>query len=316
MNAKHYYQILIFITFLYCQPKEEIEFELNSISGYVLESVNASPLIDIMIEVLSGNNMVKDSTFSDENGFYLMENVGYVWKPKIRFSHRDFHTHSEKLLLKYLDSMNNVLHDAILNPIPEENKIKPIVKSSRESRAESFFTEGNIFYTIQPFKNTYKAEHIIIKSIRVIENQDNYLTIKVNDIFYDPVVCYVPQMNKYENLTSIMEGYFEKPYFKKSKFPQFLPDSLLRNTMIYGSVIDSKTMTPIFGAEVRIPKTSKRRITSNDGKFAFEVNQPGRYEIIVEAPIGSGLFQRGKTEILVKNSKGGWFKSNQYLVER
>ena len=93
-----------------------------------------------MIEVLSGNNMVKDSTFSDENGFYLMENVGYVWKPKIRFSHRDFHTHSEKLLPIYLDSMNNVLHDAILNPIPDENKIKPILKSSRESRAESFFT--------------------------------------------------------------------------------------------------------------------------------------------------------------------------------
>ena len=86
--------------------------------------------------------------------------------------------------------------------------------------------------------------------------------------------------------------------------------------MIYGSVIDSKTLTPIFGAEVRISKTSKRRITSNDGKFAFEVNQPGRYEIIVEAPIGSGLFQRGKTEILVKNSKGGWFKSNQYLIKR
>ena len=86
----------------------------------------------------------------------------------------------------------------------------------------------------------------------------------------------------------------KKPYFKKSKFPQFLPDSLLRNTIIYGSVIDSKTMTPIFGAEVRISKTSKRRITSSDGKFAFEVNQPGRYEIIVEAPIESGLFQRGQ----------------------
>ena len=84
MSLLNSYQILIFITFLYSQPKEEIEFELNSISGYVLESVNASPLIDIMIEVLSGNNMVKDSTFSDENGFYLMENVGYVWKPKIR----------------------------------------------------------------------------------------------------------------------------------------------------------------------------------------------------------------------------------------
>ena len=35
---------------------------------------------------------------------------------------RDFHTHSEKLLPKYLDSMNNVLHDAILNPI--QKKIK------------------------------------------------------------------------------------------------------------------------------------------------------------------------------------------------
>ena len=73
----------------------------------------------------------------------------------------------------------------------------------------------------------------------MIENQNNYLTIKVNDIFYDPVVCYVPQIwNNHENLTSIMEGYFEKPYFKKSKFPNFT-DSLLKYYN-HGSVIDSK----------------------------------------------------------------------------
>jgi len=37
------------------------------------------------------------------------------------------------------------------------------------------------------------------------------------------------------------------------------------------------------------------------------------YQILVEAPINSGVYQQGKTEILVNNSHGGWFLSNQYL---
>ena len=36
----------------FCQPKEEIEFELNTISGYILNNINAEPIIDIKVEVL------------------------------------------------------------------------------------------------------------------------------------------------------------------------------------------------------------------------------------------------------------------------
>ena len=45
----------------------------------------------------------------------------------------------------------------------------------------------------------------------------------------------------------------------------------------------------------------------------FEVDKIGTYQILVEAPMSLGLFQQGKTEILVNNSHGGWFLSHQYL---
>ena len=310
-------RFFIIILFIYsnslCQPKEEIEFELNTISGYILDNVNTSPIIDIKVEVLSGNNLVKDSTFSDENGFYSIENVGYVWKPKIRFSHRDYRPHSDKLLPTFLDSNNNVYHDAILTSIPNNQKIKSVPKSSLVGRAESFFTAGNNFYHLSKIDDQIESEQIIIKSMKAIENKDGYLLINVNDQFYDPVRCYVPQIKKYENLASIMSGYFKKPYFKNSKLPKFLPNNLLRPSIIYGTVFNFSTKEPIAGAEVRILNSSKRRITAKDGKFAFEVDKIGTYQILVEAPMSLGLFQQGKTEILVNNSHGGWFLSHQYL---
>ncbi len=297
----------------FSQPKEEIEFELSTISGYVLNNLNANPIIDIKVEVLSGNNLVKDSTFSDENGFYNINNVGYVWKPKIRFSHRDYNLHIDRLLPTFLDSLDNVMHDALLIPIPDDQKIKPVSKSSLEGRAESFFIKGNIFYNLSNSGDQVKADQIIIKSMKAIENKSGYLIINVNDQFYDPVRCYVPQIKKYENLASIMSGYFKEPYFKNSSLPKFLPNKLLRPSIIYGTVFDSGTKEPISGAEVRILNSSKRRITSKDGKFAFEIDKVGIYQIMVEAPMSLGIFQQGKTEILVNNSHGGWFLSNQYL---
>ena len=298
----------------FCQPKEEIEFELNTISGYILNSLNANPIIDTKVEVLSGNNLIKDSTFSDQNGFYFIENVGYVWKPKIRFTHRDYYIHSEKLLPGNLDSLNNLSHDAILKPIPDANKIKPVKKSSIEDRAESFFKIGNVFYHLSTIKNEMKADHIIIESIKAIENKNGYLLIKINNNLFDPVRCYVPQLTKYENLASIMSGYFKEPYFKNSNLPQFLPKTLLRPSIIYGTIFNSTSMKPISGAEVRILNTSKRRVTSQNGKFAFEISKKGKYQILVEAPISLGVYQKGKSEIIVNNSHGGWFLSNQYLA--
>ena len=305
--------ILLTSSSSFCQPKEEIEFELNTISGYVIDNINTGPIIDIKVEVLSGNNLVKDSTFSDENGFYSIENVGYVWKPKIRFTNRNYRKHTDKLLPTSLDSLNNVFHDAILISIPENQKIKPVIKSSKEGRAESFFIIGNNFYHLSKIETKMKADRIIIKSIKAIENKNGYLILQINNQFYDPVRCYVPQINKYENLASIMAGYFDTPYFNNSTLPQFLPNHLLKPSIIYGTVFNSISGETVAGAEVRILNTSKRRITGKDGKFAFEIDDIGTYQILVEAPINLGIYQQGKTEILVNNSHGGWFLSNQYL---
>ena len=84
--------ISLFIASAFGQPKEQIEFQLNTISGVVLNSVDATPVIQLKVEVLSGNNLTKDSTLTDENGYFIMENVGYVWKPKIRFSIKNYQT--------------------------------------------------------------------------------------------------------------------------------------------------------------------------------------------------------------------------------
>ena len=82
--------ISLFIVSAFGQPKEQIEFQLNTISGVVLNSTDATPVIQLKVEVLSGNNLTKDSTLTDDNGYFIMENVGYVWKPKIRFSIKNF----------------------------------------------------------------------------------------------------------------------------------------------------------------------------------------------------------------------------------
>ena len=111
-----------------------------------------------------------------------------------------------------------------------------------------------------------------------------------------------------------MNGYFKEPYFKNSNLPQFLPKKLLRPSIIYGTIFNSTSMKPVPGAEVRILNTSKRRVTSQDGKFVFEINKKGKYQILVEAPISLGIYQKGRSEIIVNNSHGGWFLSNQYLA--
>ena len=80
----------MFFFVLHAQPKEGIEFKVNTISGVVLDSITSKPLMDVEVDIYTGNNVLKHSTITDENGFYTELIVGYLWKPKISFSMHNY----------------------------------------------------------------------------------------------------------------------------------------------------------------------------------------------------------------------------------
>ncbi len=300
-------------TFLGAQPKEAIEFQLNTISGQVLNSLDKTPVKNLRVEVLSGNNLLKDSTVTDENGHFNMDKVGYVWKPRILLLSRDYHKLTVKLNPDDLDSLNNITVHPMITPIPDDQRIPYLGKTTIESRAESFFVKGSVFYYLSIINDYFSAERNIIKSKRVIKDGTGFIILKINEVYYSPERCYVPQMGKYENLSYIMDDYFPEPVFGPSGLPQYLDENLLQPTMIYGTVFDAKTQNIVPGAEVSIAGSSKWRITDELGKYAFQINEPGSYQIIVNPPFGYSSSQTGISEILVKSARGGWYRSNHYL---
>tara|TARA_B110000014_G_scaffold185556_1_gene134465 strand:- start:209 stop:1153 length:945 start_codon:yes stop_codon:yes gene_type:complete len=310
---KFVFFIPILLSLSFGQPKESIEFQLNTISGVVLNSTDASPVIQLNVKILSGNNLVKDSTITDDNGYFIIENVGYVWKPKVRFSLKNYQSITLKLTPQDLDSLNNMIIGQVVSPVPDNQTIPTLSQSKIESRAETFFIKGNVFYYLLPTYDGISAEMIIIDSYEAIENEDSYLFVNVNDNIYDPVRCYIPQMGKYENLSCVMKGYFDTPLFEQSGHPQFLPDNLLRPSVIYGTVINTKTGETVMGAEVMLKGLFKRRISDEHGKFAFQVDKPGIYEVMIDPPFGFKKNRIGLSSIKVREAKGGWYRSNQYL---
>ena len=305
--------ISIFGTILSAQPKETIEFQLNTISGQVLNSLHQTPVNNLKVELLSGNNLLKGSSITDENGNFIMENVGYVWKPKILLVARDYHELTMKLNAYELDSLNNISIHPMMTPIPDDQRIPYLEKTAIESRSESFFVKGSVFYYLSIINDYFSAERIIIKSKKVINDGTGFIILTINEVDYSPERCYVPQMGKYENLSYIMDDYFPEPIFGPSGLPQYLDENLLQPTMIYGTVYDAKTQKIVPGAEVSIAGSSKWRITDELGKYAFQINEPGSYQVIVNPPFGYSSSQTGITKILVKSARGGWYHSNHYL---
>ena len=305
--------ISIIATTLSAQPKETVEFQLNTISGQVLNILHQTPVENLKVELLSGNNLLKGSSITDENGNFTMENVGYVWKPKILLVATDYHQLTMKLNPDELDSLNNITINPMMTPIPDDQRIPYLGKTTIESRAESFFVKGSVFYYLSIINDYFSAERIIIKSKRVIKDGTGFIILKINEVYYSPERCYVPQMGKYENLSYIMDDYFPEPVFGPSGLPQYLDENLLQPTIIYGTVFDAKTQNIVPGAEVSIAGTSKWRITDELGKYAFQINEPGSYQIIVNPPFGYSSSQTGITEILVKSARGGWYLSNHHL---
>ena len=302
---------LLVLSFIMSQPKEQIEFQLNTISGVIFNAADSTPLMDLKVEILAGNNILKDSTFTDENGYYRMENVGFLWKPKMRFSLQNFQTKLYKLDPEKLDSLNDMLIGEVVFPVPDEDQIPELKRSTIKSRAEMFFIKHNVFYNL---KDNQSAERIVIDTCIAIETDPGFIVIKINDIIYDVARCYVPQEGKYENLSYILKSLLTEPIFEKSENPKFIPDRLLEPNVLFGSIIDFKSGKTIMGTEVYIPALRQRRISDEDGKFAFTIDKPGIYEILLDPLDNKTSKKMGKSYVIIKTNKGGWYKSNQYLL--
>ena len=302
--------ISLSLTNLFAQPKEGVEFKLNTISGYVIDSLSSKPIMDVNVDIYTGSGVLKHSTITDEFGYYEKPVVGYLWKPKIKFSLHNYYKKGLRLDPATLDSNLNMSVNVMMLPVPEEKRIPDLTKSTITNRAETFFIIGNVFYYLTDQNN---ADRIIIKTAEAIETAPGFIIMKVNDTHYDIARCYVPQEGKYENLSFIMKSLLADPIFKKSKHPLYLDHGLLEPSVIYGYVMNILTGDPVMGAEIIINEPFKRRISDENGKFAFHINDSGRYDIVMNPPPRFEKVTFARPEIIINQVRGGWFKSNFYV---
>ena len=302
--------ITLSLTNLFAQPKEGVEFKLNTISGYVIDSLSSKPIMDVNVDIYTGSGVLKHSTITDEFGYYEKPIVGYLWKPKVKFSLHNYYKKALRLNPDILDSNLNMSVNVMMLPVPEEKRIPDLTKSTITNRAETFFIIGNVFYYLT---NRNNADRIIIKTAEALETAPGFIIMKVNDTHYDVARCYVPQEGKYENLSFIMKSLLADPIFEKSKHPLYLDQGLLEPSIIYGYVMNILTGDPVMGAEIIISEPFKRRISDENGKFAFHINDSGRYDIIMNPPPRFERVTFARPEIIINQERGGWFKSNFYV---
>ena len=302
--------ITLSLTNLFAQPKEGVEFKLNTISGYVIDSLSSKPIMDVNVDIYTGSGVLKHSTITDEFGYYEKPIVGYLWKPKVKFSLHNYYKKALRLNPDILDSNLNMSVNVMMLPVPEEKRIPDLTKSTITNRAETFFIIGNVFYYLT---NRNNADRIIIKTAEALETAPGFIIMKVNDTHYDVARCYVPQEGKYENLSFIMKSLLADPIFEKSKNPLYLDQELLDPSVIYGKVLNILTGDPVIGAEIIINEPFKRRISDENGKFAFHINDSGRYDIIMNPPPRFERVTFARPEIIINQERGGWFKSNFYV---
>jgi len=305
-----FFIITLIITNLFAQPKEGVEFKLNTISGYVIDSLSSKPIMDVNVDIYTGSGVLKHSTITDEFGYYEKPVVGYLWKPKIKFSLHNYYKKVLRLDPATLDSNLNMSVNVMMLPVPEEKRIPDLTKSTITNRAETFFIIGNVFYYLTDQNN---ADRIIIKTSEAIETAPGFIIMKINDTHYDVARCYVPQEGKYENLSFIMKSLLADPIFEKSKHPLYLDHGLLEPSVIYGYVMNILTGDPVMGAEIIINEPFKRRISDENGKFAFHINDSGRYDIVMNPPPRFERVTFARPEIIINQVRGGWFKSNFYV---
>ena len=177
--------------------------------------------------------------------------------------------------------------NALIAPLPLDERIPDLKKVTLINRAETFFIKGNVFYNLI---DKHHAKRSIIQTAEAIESEPGFIIIKVNDELYDVARCYVPQEGQYENLSSILKSLLSEPIFESSTNPVFLSQELLEPSIIYGSVFNVSSGEPVMGAEIILDEPYKRRISDENGKFAFQVDQPGNYHVTMNPPPGYRYF--------------------------
>ena len=333
-------------------PDKGVEFKLNSLSGKVFDESTNEPVEDVNIELYTGNKILKHSLLTNEEGFFTKDNIGYLWKPRIQLSLENYKMKTVPLLPEFLDSLGNIYVENSIEPLPENERVPPLERSTLTKRAEIFFIKGNLFYY---YVNKRSAKKIIIKDVEALESKPRHISIIVNGKTYDVSRCYVPQGGRYENLSFILKTLLSEPVFKESGLPVYMPQHMLEPTVIFGTVLDKNNGKPIPGAEIILSEalnkptsfsgqdslsitkvmpmaeyfssldkknrkekkfynfqynTFKRRVSDENGRYAFTVNRAGIYQLEITPPGQYADAVRGKPNILVKYGRGGWYKSN------
>ena len=120
------------------------------------------------------------------------------------------------------------------------------------NKTKAYFTVGHVIYIYNDKMNKVSADRIRVKSVKMSMDKKRYITITVNDsITINPSFCYVPSEGKYENLAIIQKNYISNINETKN-LPQFLPQDMLENSIIFGTVRDYRTKEPLSGVEIRL----------------------------------------------------------------
>ena len=64
-------------------PDKGVEFRLNSLSGIVFDYATKKPVEDVVVELYTGNKVLKHSLLTNEVGLFSRQNIGYLWNPKL-----------------------------------------------------------------------------------------------------------------------------------------------------------------------------------------------------------------------------------------
>ena len=249
--------ISILISFLSSQPAEIMEFQINGITGTIVNSLDQTPARDVFVELISGNGVIKDQVYTDGDGFFEIQAPGgYVWNPKLYLSSSDYLSRNIPIYKYTLDTLGKAHFDIALDPFPDDQKVPDLVRVDMDARALTFLPIGSVFYYVFMDDDRMDAKRIVIFSKHASKQPTGFIQLTVNDVEYDPVRCYVTQNDRFENLSAILEGYFPFPIFQNSGLPLYLPDDLMKPNIIFGSVIENSTGEPIPGAEIQIFKLS------------------------------------------------------------
>ena len=134
---KYLFIVSALMTILSGQPKEGIEFKVNTISGFVIDSLTNQPVMDVNIDIYTGNGVLKHSSITDEFGSYTISNIIYD-NMQMWFEHGYFDGNIyvfRKALVKKNNSyvLNNSLFNSTTSIHLKLNKLKnKIIKKSNK----------------------------------------------------------------------------------------------------------------------------------------------------------------------------------------